>query len=157
MTDKSIKARKRAEKESRSLNRRGRFIFFGLAAFVVATAAAIGALVYFAVDRSPGLTIEDLKVGEGAEAHTGNAVSVDYTVWSDNGTQIASTGLGLPSVFTLGEKEVIEGLDRGIVGMKVGGKRRLTIPPNLGYGETAFKDLPANSTITCEVVLLAVR
>ncbi len=52
---------------------------------------------------------------------------------------------------------MIEGLDQGIVGMKVGGKRRLTIPPNLGYGETAFKDLPANSTITCEVVLLAVR
>ncbi len=104
MTDKSIKARKRAEKESRNLNRRGRFIFFGLAAFVVAIAAAIGVLVYFAVDRSPGLTIEDLEVGTGAEAHTGDAVSVDYTVWSDNGTQIASTGLGLPSVFTLGEK-----------------------------------------------------
>jgi FKBP-type peptidyl-prolyl cis-trans isomerase len=157
VTDKSIRARKRAQKESRSLNRRGRFIFFGLAAFVVAIAAAIGALVYFAVDRSPGLLIEDLEIGEGAEAVKGSAVSVDYTVWSDNGTQIAATGLGLPLVFTLGENEVMEGLDQGIVGMKVGGKRLLTIPPNLGYGETAFKDLPANSTITCEVVLLAVR
>ncbi len=157
MTDKSIKARKRAEKESRSLERRGRIVFFGGLAIVLVIAAVIGVLVYFAIDRSPGLVIEDLEIGTGAEARAGNAVSVDYTVWSENGTQIASTGLGVPSVFTLGEKEVMEGLDRGIVGMKVGGKRRLTIPPNLGYGETAFKDLPANSTITCEVVLLAVR
>jgi FKBP-type peptidyl-prolyl cis-trans isomerase len=157
MTDKAIRARKRTEKEHRSLERRGRLIFFGGLAIVLVIAAVIGVLVYFAVDRSPGLTIEDLEVGTGAEAHAGDAVSVDCTVWSDNGTQITSTGLGVPLVFTLGEKEVIEGLDRGIVGMKVGGKRRLTVPPNLGYGEQAFKDLPANSTITCEVTLLAVR
>lgn len=105
----------------------------------------------------PGLVIEDLEIGTGTEAGEGNAVSVDYTVWSDNGTQLDSTGMGAPLVFTVGQGEVIKGLDQGIVGMRVGDQRQLIIPPDLGYGDEAFKDLPANSNLKCEVELLAVR
>ncbi len=161
MSERSDRARKRAEKESRKYERRGRFIFFGGLAVVLAVAAVAGLLVYRAIDKedSSGLVIEDLEIGgqDAEEAVVGSAVSVDYTVWSENGTEIASTGWGIPLVFTVGEGEVIEGLDRGVVGMRKGGKRRLTIPPALGYGEQAFQDLPANSTIICEVTLLAVR
>ncbi len=154
MGDKSIKARKRSDRESRSLQRRGRFIFLGGLACVLAIAAVIGILVYRAIDKepSPGLLIEDLNIGTGAEALKGNAVSVDYTVYSENETVLKTTGMGTPLVFTVGEHQVIEGLDRGVVGMKVGGERKLTIPPNLCYGSDVYA-----STVTCDVRLLAVR
>jgi FKBP-type peptidyl-prolyl cis-trans isomerase FkpA len=154
VTEKADRARKRAERESRKYQRRGRFIFFGGLAVLLAIAAVIGVLVYRAVDKDspPGLIIEDVEIGTGAEAVKGSAVSVDYTVWSENGTQLKTTSMGLPEVFTVGEHQVIEGLDQGVVGMKVGGKRKLTIPPNLCYGEEGL-----NLTVICEVVLLAVR
>tara|TARA_B100001179_G_C18397934_1_gene320401 strand:+ start:109 stop:507 length:399 start_codon:yes stop_codon:yes gene_type:complete len=104
------------------------------------------------------LIIEDLVVGQGVEAKEGNVITVNYTGWLENGTQFdSSLSPGRdPLVITLGAGEVIQGWDEGIPGMKVGGKRRLTIPPHLAYGNQAVDPIPANSTLIFEVDLLGV-
>ena len=104
------------------------------------------------------LIIEDLVVGQGVEAKEGNVITVNYTGWLENGTQFDSSLSPDrdPLVFTLGAGKVIQGWDQGILGMKVGGKRRLTIPPHLGYGNQAVGAIPANSTLIFEIDLLGV-
>ena len=104
------------------------------------------------------LIIEDLVVGQGVEAKEGNVITVNYTGWREDGTQFdSSLSPGRdPLVITLGAGQVIQGWDEGIPGMKVGGKRRLTIPPHLGYGNQAVGAIPANSTLIFEVDLLGV-
>src|SRR5687768_4182794 len=83
----------------------------------------------------------DLKVGEGAEATSGNVVEVHYTGRLENGTKFdSSLDRQEPYTFRLGAGEVIEGWDQGVAGMKVGGKRKLTIPPDLGYGNEGAGD-----------------
>ena len=84
-----------------------------------------------------GLKIEDLKVGDGATAQTGDSATVQYVgVSYSTGEQFdASWDSGQPFTFTLGAGDVIPGWDQGVAGMKVGGRRELTIPPELGYGE----------------------
>ena len=105
------------------------------------------------------LIIEDLVVGQGVEAKEGNVITVNYTGWLENGTQFDSSLSPDrdPLVITLGAGQVIQGWDEGIPGMKVGGKRRLTIPPYLGYGNRAVGAIPANSTLIFEVDLLGVN
>lgn len=106
------------------------------------------------------LQIEDLQVGAGAEAQTGKQVSVHYTGWlAEGGTKFdSSLDRGKPFSFQLGAGDVIKGWDQGVVGMKVGGKRRLTIPQHLGYGRRGFADLiPPRAALIFEVELLAVR
>lgn len=105
------------------------------------------------------LIIEDLVVGTGQEAKSGNVITVHYTGWLEDGTEFDSSlrpGRD-PLVITLGIGQVIKGWDEGIPGMKVGGKRRLTIPPRLGYGSRAVGSIPANSTLIFEVELLDVE
>ena len=104
------------------------------------------------------LIIEDLVVGQGVEAKEGNVITVNYTGWLENETQFdSSLSPGRdPLVITLGAGQVIQGWDEGIPGMKVGGKRRLTIPPHLGYGNQAVGEIPANSTLIFEIDLLGV-
>jgi len=81
------------------------------------------------------LQIEEIQVGEGAEAASGQQVSVHYTGWLTDGTKFdSSLDRGTPFSFSLGAGMVIPGWDQGVAGMKVGGKRKLTIPPELGYG-----------------------
>ena len=81
------------------------------------------------------LKIEDLEVGTGAEAQAGQMVTVHYTGWLTDGQKFdSSKDRNDPFVFPLGQGMVIKGWDQGVVGMKVGGKRKLTIPPELGYG-----------------------
>jgi len=106
-----------------------------------------------------GLTIEDLVVGNGDTAAAGQRVSVHYTGWTTDGKKFdSSKDRGQPFMFSLGEGEVIRGWDEGVAGMKVGGKRKLTIPPELGYGSRgAGKVIPPNATLLFEVELLAVR
>ena len=106
-----------------------------------------------------GLTIEDLVVGSGDTAAAGQRVSVHYTGWTTDGKKFdSSKDRGQPFMFSLGEGEVIRGWDEGVAGMKVGGKRKLTIPPELGYGSRgAGKVIPPNATLLFEVELLAVR
>lgn len=104
------------------------------------------------------LQIEDLVVGTGAEAQKGNTASLHYTGTLLNGTVFDSSyNRGTPFSFTLGENSVIQGWEQGILGMKVGGKRKLVIPPDLAYGPNARGLIPANSTLVFEVELLDVK
>ena len=106
-----------------------------------------------------GLIIEDLVVGEGTEAQDYNKVVVNYTGELEDGTVFdSSLNPGRePFTFTLGVGSVIKGWDLGVKGMKVGGKRKLTIPPELGYGERNTSVIPPNSTLLFEVDLLEVE
>ena len=94
------------------------------------------------------LIIEDIIVGQGAEAVKYSIVTVNYTGWLEDGTKFdSSLNSGRePLRFTLGAGQMIQGFDQGIPGMKVGGKRKLTIPPNLGYGSQDKGIIPPNST-----------
>ena len=104
------------------------------------------------------LVIEDLRVGDGAEAKAGQTVSVHYTGTLTNGTKFDSShDRGTPFKFPLGGGRVIKGWDQGVAGMKVGGQRKLTIPPHLGYGERGAGDkIGPNATLVFVVELLAV-
>ena len=105
------------------------------------------------------LIIEDIIVGQGAEAVKYSIVTVNYTGWLEDGTKFdSSLNPGRePLRFTLGAGQMIQGFDQGIPGMKVGGKRKLTIPPNLGYGSQDKGIIPPNSTLIFELDLLIVE
>lgn len=104
------------------------------------------------------LRVEDLLVGTGIQAQTGNTVSVHYKGTLLNGTTFDSSyNRGAPFSFTLGKNSVIQGWEQGVLGMKVGGKRKLVIPPHLAYGPGARGLIPANSTLVFEVELLDVK
>ena len=111
------------------------------------------------VTTASGLIYEDLVVGKGAVAKGGDRVSVHYTGWLTDHTKFdSSRDRGVPFEFPLGMGQVIPGWDQGVVGMKVGGKRKLTIPPNLGYGATgAGGVIPPNATLIFEVELLGIK
>lgn len=104
------------------------------------------------------LLIDDLQLGEGDEAVAGKEVTVHYTGWLLDGTKFdSSKDRGIPFSFGLGAGRVIQGWDQGFAGMKVGGKRKLTIPAHLGYGARgAGSVIPPNSTLVFEVELLGV-
>jgi FKBP-type peptidyl-prolyl cis-trans isomerase FkpA len=108
-----------------------------------------------------GLVIEELVAGSGAVAAAGQKVSVHYTGWLSEAGNAgkkfdSSRDRGEPFVFPLGRGQVIRGWDEGVAGMKVGGKRKLTIPPNLGYGARgAGGVIPPNATLIFEVELLS--
>jgi FKBP-type peptidyl-prolyl cis-trans isomerase len=104
--------------------------------------------------------MEDMKVGEGAEVKAGDTVSVHYTGTLTNGTKFdSSLDRGEPFEFTVGAQQVIQGWDQGLLGMKVGGKRKLTIPPELAYGATPPPGsiIPPNATLVFEIELLEIK
>ena len=105
------------------------------------------------------LVIEELQLGTGTEAATGKTVDVHYTGWLTDGTKFdSSVDRGRPFSFRLGAGQVIKGWDQGVAGMKVGGKRRLTIPSQLAYGDRGFPGaIPPGATLVFEVELLGVR
>jgi FKBP-type peptidyl-prolyl cis-trans isomerase len=105
------------------------------------------------------LAIDNIREGSGQEARTGQTVVVHYVGTLTNGKKFdSSRDRGDPFRFPLGGGQVIKGWDQGIVGMKVGGLRKLTIPPELGYGARGFPPvIPANATLVFEVELLEIR
>lgn len=111
------------------------------------------------VTTASGLKYVDLIVGTGREAAAGNLVSVHYTGWLTNGTKFDSSVDRRESFsFPLGGGKVIRGWDEGVAGMKVGGKRKLTIPPQLGYGSRgAGGVIPPNATLVFDVELLEIK
>ncbi len=110
------------------------------------------------ITTESGLIIEELEVGAGETAQAGQYVSVHYTGWLTDGKKFdSSKDRNDPFEFGLGQRQVIAGWDEGVQGMKIGGKRKLTIPPQLGYGARgAGGVIPPNATLVFEVELLAV-
>jgi peptidylprolyl isomerase len=104
-----------------------------------------------------GLQYRDDAVGDGQEAKAGNTVSVHYTGTLPDGSKFdSSRDRGQPLQFPLGAGYVIKGWDEGVAGMKVGGKRTLVIPPELGYGSQSVGPIPPNSTLHFDVELMGI-
>jgi FKBP-type peptidyl-prolyl cis-trans isomerase FkpA len=105
-----------------------------------------------------GLQYVDVVVGTGATARNGQRVQVHYTGWLVNGTKFdSSKDHGQPFTFPLGGGSVIKGWDQGVAGMRVGGVRRLILPPDLGYGPRGYPPvIPPNATLIFDVELLGV-
>ena len=121
----------------------------------VAAAPAAGDVV-----TSGALKYQDLKLGTGPAATRGKNVSIHYRGTSTDGKLVDDSRIKLiptPFNFVLGTNSLIAGMEQGIEGMKVGGVRRITIPPELGYGDRALGDLPPNSTLIFEVELVAMQ
>ena len=107
---------------------------------------------------------KDLRLGTGATAASGNSLTVNYTGWiydptkpDFKGIQFDSTAAAGPFTFTLGSGSVIQGWDKGLVGMEVGGIRQLIIPPSLGYGDVRNGSIPPNSGLVFEIELLSIQ
>ncbi len=108
--------------------------------------------------KEPQVIIQEEKQGTGIEAKAGSTVTVQYTGTLTDGKKFDSSyDRKQPFTFKIGSGEVIKGWDQGVVGMKEGGKRKLTIPPELGYGNQANGAIPANSTLVFEIELLSVN
>lgn len=145
-------------------NRQARII-----AIVIILALAAGAVAYLIANRTgsnasevktaSGLKYTDLTVGTGATPQKGQTVTVHYTGTLENGKKFdSSVDRGIPADFRIGVGSVIKGWDEGLMTMKVGGKRRLVIPSNLGYGPAGRPpDIPGNSTLIFDVELLGVK
>jgi FKBP-type peptidyl-prolyl cis-trans isomerase FkpA len=99
-----------------------------------------------------GLYVQDVTAGTGAEAATGSSVTVDYTVWLPDGEKVDSGSFP----FTIGAHKVVAGFDEGVTGMKVGGVRKLVVPPALGYGAQGNGPIPGNAVLVFEVTLKSV-
>lgn len=110
-------------------------------------------------EREGELKIEDIKVGEGQEVKDGDTVVMHYTGWLENGTKFDSShDRNEPFETKIGVGYVIKGWDQGVPGMKIGGKRKLTIPYNLGYGKYGVDPLiPGFATLIFEVELLKIK
>jgi FKBP-type peptidyl-prolyl cis-trans isomerase len=108
-------------------------------------------------DSAAALKIEDVKVGAGPEAHKGAMVKIRYDGYLPDGTKFDSNRDRTPLQFQLGAGGVLKGWDLGIEGMKVGGQRKLTVPPALAFGNRAVAQIKPNSTLVFDVELVAVQ
>lgn len=128
---------------------------------VWSAALVAASLLSLACSESPTapteLVIVDMVVGTGATAAAGDTVTVHYVGSFTSGQVFESSyAANRPFTFRLGTGAVIQGWDQGVPGMRVGGKRRLTIPPHLGYGSQPVGPIPANSTLVFEIELLSI-
>jgi FKBP-type peptidyl-prolyl cis-trans isomerase len=114
------------------------------------------------VTTASGLKYADITVGTGAVAQNGSQVAVHYTGWRSTGEGFDTSVGSSPLAFTVGTHTLLVGFEEGVIGMKVGGKRRLIIPPALGYGANEIRDqsgqvvIPPNSTLIFDVQLVAI-
>lgn len=156
----SLKKQRRSERAQararRRQNQRIVLITLGAALLIV---LLIFSFRQSADNGTAGVQIEDLTVGTGPAAQAGQTVVVHYTGWLTDGTVFdSSRDRGEPFEFVLGLGQVIPGWDQGVLGMQVGGVRRLTIPPELGYGAAGSGGaIPPNATLIFEVELLEIR
>lgn len=120
---------------------------------------AVTALIALPVVAQETLQIRDIEKGTGEEANVGETVVVHYTGWLMDGTKFdSSVDRGTPFSFTLGERRVIPGWEKGVEGMQVGGKRELIIPPDMAYGARGAGDvIPPDATLKFEIELLDVK
>ena len=109
------------------------------------------------IETGSGLRYEDIRCGTGAEAEGDSAVVVHYVGTLEDGTEFDSSRDGEPVPFTLGVGQLIVGFEEGIRGMREGGVRKLTIPPELGYGSQGQGPIPPDSTLIFEIELLSVQ
>jgi FKBP-type peptidyl-prolyl cis-trans isomerase len=121
--------------------------------------ASLGVDTTTMTKASAGFWYSDVTVGQGAEAVPGRTVGVHYTGWLPNGTKFdSSRDRGEPFAFTLGSGQVIAGWDEGVKGMKVGGRRKLVLPPQLAYGDGgAPPTIPPGATLVFDVEVLTVE
>ena len=115
-------------------------------------AASLGINLAAMTRTSSGLYYQDIETGEGEPATSGDAVEVAYTGWLSDGTQFDSGSL----TFTLGAGRVVAGFDEGVQGMRVGGVRRIVIPPALGYGSQARGAIPPDSILVFQIEVLSI-
>ncbi len=130
-----------------------RFLAAVAAFALVAGIAACGTDSGTGPDGTGTLVVQDLTVGTGATAADGDTLNVRYVGTLDNGSQFEAGTFS----FRLGSGQVIAGWDQGLVGMKVGGKRRLIIPPGLAYGSVQYGTIPANSTLHFDIDLISIN
>ena len=130
---------------------------------VALSAVVVGCNSPTSPTASPGFIQTDLRMGTGAEAVAGSVVTVEYTGWFYDASKPDQKGVQFDTstgrealTFTVGAGQVIAGWDRGITGMRVGGMRRLVIPPSLAYGGTRVGLIPPNTTLLFDVELLGV-
>jgi FKBP-type peptidyl-prolyl cis-trans isomerase len=108
--------------------------------------------------RASGLYVQDMEVGSGAEASSGQTLRLLYEAWLPSGFRFDfATDPADPLEVQIGVGDVIDGWDEGVPGMRVGGMRRLVIPPHLGYGSRAFGPIPGNSTLIFDIRLLSIQ
>ncbi len=141
-------------------------VLFGTALYFIfglndkpADTAQIDTVKQTADTKTPAnLKIEDIKVGTGPAVKSGDNITINYLGTLQDGKKFDSSyDRGQPFETQIGVGSVIKGWDLGIVGMKVGGKRKLTIPPELGYGEQGQGSIPPNSTLIFEVELMGIK
>lgn len=139
---------------------RSTFLIASLAALAGASAACVGSTS----PTGAAFSQTDLRFGTGATAANGNTLSVNYTGWLYDpskpdlkGLQFDTSVNTTPFSFSLGSGQVIAGWDQGVAGMRVGGLRRLVVPPSLAYGTTRSGPIPANSTLVFDIELLSVQ
>ncbi len=120
-------------------------------------APALGVNLAEMTVSNSGLYMKDLVVGTGDSVVVGSAVTVNYTGWIPSGSQFDSSVGRNPLTTAIGVGAMIRGWDEGLIGMKTGGKRRLIIPPSLGYGNRAQDRIPSNSILVFDVELVKVQ
>lgn len=161
MTQPSSRARRRANKI------RNQRIILGVIAVIIVALAAFFLFQSLrgpdnkpqGVEEAQDLQIEDIEAGDGPIVQNGDNVVVHYTGWLTNGKKFdSSLDRGQPFEFTVGSGSVIQGWEKGLLGMQVGGKRRLIIPPSLAYGDQGVGNIiPSNSTLVFEIELIEIK
>ncbi len=134
------------------------FVFGGLLVSIFRTGMLPGGETVVVASTTPQVVVQDTVLGTGDVAAPGETLTVNYVgAFTDGKVFDSSIARGVPFTFVLGAGKVISGWDQGLIGMKVGGTRILTVPPELGYGPTDYGPIPGGSTLVFQVELVSVQ